>query len=336
MAESTLSLERTALQKSIGLLLSFGLDPTAWEADQRSQIDHCLDVGQRRAYAPVVLPGEKNAHEWSFLKPLMTGLQIHGAYEEGTIVIASGVVTLTDGTWPSWAASGQVVVDNIAYDVDTRDSDTQLTLDDLTVTEASTEYSLQESTLTLPDNFGGFENGLYFEANTTNISTGLRRVHLQEILEARQVSLITSWPRVFAVHAIPPTGTVFQKWYVTFYPAPDADRTLTGLMTINPDRLTSSATFPAGGYQFAELLRESCLAAAESEIMGEPNGPHYQLFQQRLVAAVSHDRMMSNPGILGYQQNSIMWPSLRHESGSAYARQRDWLRHYSQSPVTYF
>ncbi len=43
-----------------------------------------------------------------------------GAYER--------LVTLTDGTWPSWAASGTVLISNVPYLVERRLSDTTLTL----------------------------------------------------------------------------------------------------------------------------------------------------------------------------------------------------------------
>ena len=312
MAESTLSLSRTGFQKSVGRLLGYGSDSTAWDASQRDEIDHALEVGQRRAYAPPVLPGEFNSHDWSFLRPVLVGFQLHGAYATGTVAAALGVVTLTSGTWPTWAANGQLVVDGVSYDVDTRDSGTQLTLDDLTITiTAGSEYSLQETTLTLPDNYGGFENNLFFEQDSNNSYGPLEPVDISYILNLRQYSPYASWPRMYAVHPIPVPGDDFQKTYITFYPAPDADRRLSGTMTVNPDKMTSALPFAAGGYQFTELLRESCLAAAESEIMGEPNGPHFVLFMQRLAATVSHDRRMSTGRNLGTNRNRIVWPAGR-------------------------
>jgi hypothetical protein len=54
------------------------------------------------------------------------------AYTTGTVEILWGIVTLTGGTWPYWAAGGKITVASTSYDVATRDSDTQLTLTDLT------------------------------------------------------------------------------------------------------------------------------------------------------------------------------------------------------------
>lgn len=57
-------------------------------------------------------------------------LNIVGDYSTGTVAITNGsaTVTLTGGTWPSWAASGEIMIDGQWYDVSTRDSNTALTL----------------------------------------------------------------------------------------------------------------------------------------------------------------------------------------------------------------
>ncbi|MDA1013526.1 MAG: hypothetical protein O3A00_03615, partial [Planctomycetota bacterium] len=61
----------------------------------------------------------------------------------GSVEVASGVVTLTGGTFPSWAADGEVVVGGKSYTVKTRDSDTQVTLDNLAVNAvAGTPFKL--------------------------------------------------------------------------------------------------------------------------------------------------------------------------------------------------
>ncbi len=51
-------------------------------------------------------------------------------YSTGTVAIVAGAptLTLTGGTWPTWAASGEVFVDDTWVEVLTRDSSTQLTL----------------------------------------------------------------------------------------------------------------------------------------------------------------------------------------------------------------
>ncbi len=55
------------------------------------------------------------------------------AYSTGTVAIVGGRVTLTGGTWPSWAADADLTVNGVRYTVKTRDSGTQLTLDNASV-----------------------------------------------------------------------------------------------------------------------------------------------------------------------------------------------------------
>ena len=58
-------------------------------------------------------------------------------YDTGTIGVSSGVVTLTNGTFPSWAASANVMISGVAYSVDVRTDDTHVTLNDDTLDEGS-------------------------------------------------------------------------------------------------------------------------------------------------------------------------------------------------------
>jgi hypothetical protein len=54
-------------------------------------------------------------------------------YTTGTIGIVDGVVTLTGGTWPNWAAGAALTVAGNTYTVNTRNSATGLTLTNLTI-----------------------------------------------------------------------------------------------------------------------------------------------------------------------------------------------------------
>lgn len=58
MAASTLTLTRDDLRKAIGNFLGLGIDSTAWDNEQQTRIDMCVDIGCRMVYEPEVLPGE--------------------------------------------------------------------------------------------------------------------------------------------------------------------------------------------------------------------------------------------------------------------------------------
>lgn len=83
-------------------------------------------------------------------------------YDTGTITYtdATRQLTLTGGTWPSWAADGMVAIGNVAYPVVTRNSDSVLTLasannpgQDL----ASTTYQIYRESYDLPVDFGAMD-----------------------------------------------------------------------------------------------------------------------------------------------------------------------------------
>ena len=82
-----------------------------------------------------------------------------------------------------------------------------------------------------------------------------------------------------------------------------------------------------GGLPLSECLREAVMGAAELEFKGEA-GIHLQMFQRRLQAAISYDRQVSNPGILGQNLDYS-------------AARRNWMRqgprviHYGIGPTAY-
>lgn len=89
-------------------------------------------------------------------------INLEGSYQTGTVVYThtggahERVATLTGGTWPSWAASGRMSFNNAIYEVDTREDDDEITLDDVLnpgADVASTSYVLYQNTYPLPDDF---------------------------------------------------------------------------------------------------------------------------------------------------------------------------------------
>lgn len=68
-------------------------------------------------------------------------------YSTGTIAIVAGVVTLTGGTLPTWIEGRSFVVDGKYYAVETRDSDTQATLFDNSVTLSSSNYYISKGSV---------------------------------------------------------------------------------------------------------------------------------------------------------------------------------------------
>jgi len=72
MAESTLSIERTALMLEIGAFLGYGVVSGSWTSEQSAEITRYLDAGLRQYYYPPAAEGIEPGYEWSFLKPTTT------------------------------------------------------------------------------------------------------------------------------------------------------------------------------------------------------------------------------------------------------------------------
>jgi hypothetical protein len=302
VAESTLTLKRDDLLKAIGNMLGRGIDITGWDdADFTTRVNMCVDIGCRWVYEPEVLPNEAQVHIWSFMQPKLLSFRLSQPYSAGTVTVVSGVVTGSGTAFPSWAAEGELVIGDVSYSVATRTDGLSLTLDDTTVNAAAgSSFTLQQVDYYLPELFGGFKSDLYLNQSQNTLGYVLERASKEELLEYQKSGIadFASQPCRFAVFPADQTGATDQRWLLTVWPLPDAAYTLSGFYTINPYRLTSLLPYPMGGLPLSECLREAVMAAAEIEFMGTA-GIHNQLYRARLQAAISYDRQMSNPGILG-------------------------------------
>lgn len=302
MAESTLTLTRNDLLKAAGNMLGRGIDVSAWnDPDFATRVNMCVDIGCRWVYEPDLMPNEAQVHIWSFMQPKLTSFDINAPYSTGTITIVAGVVTGAGTAFPSWAADAELVVNGVSYSVASRGGNTALTLDDTSVTAAAlSTYTLQQIDYVLPDLFSGFRGDLFLDQSSTSQGYVLQRASKEELLGYQRSGIadFASQPCRFAVFTQDQTGASGQRWLMTLWPTADAAYTLSGFYTINPYKLTSSLTYPMGGMPLSECLREAVLGAVEQEFHGVA-GIHTQAFQRRLQAAVSYDRQMSNPGIIG-------------------------------------
>lgn len=105
MSESTLTTKLDEIEAEIGWFLGWGrgakFGAPAWTAQQQLDITGARKSGERKFYFPPVLPGEKLAHCWSFLRP------------RGTVVFPANVaeVNLPDDFG---GVEGEIVLVNTA------------------------------------------------------------------------------------------------------------------------------------------------------------------------------------------------------------------------------
>lgn len=331
MSESTLSINRDDLLKAVGNMLGLGIDVVSWDdADFTTRVNMCVDIGCRWVYEPDLMPNEAQVHIWSFMQPRLTSFNLNQQYGTGTVTIVAGVVTGSGTVFPSWAADAELVVDGVSYSVASLIGDTLLNLDDTTVTAAAgTSYTLQQIDYVLPDLFGGFRGDLFLDQSSTSQGYVLQRTSKEELLALQKsgVADFASQPCRFSVFPQDQTGSSGQRWLMSVWPTADSAYTVSGYYTINPYRLTSSLPFPMGGLPLSECLREAVLGAAEIEFKGEA-GIHTQMFQRKLQAAISYDRQMSNPGILG---QNLDYSAARRN----WLRQGPMVQHIGLGPTRY-
>ncbi len=103
-------------------------------------------------------------HNWLFYQRAYR-VYMSAAYSTGTITYdhtggsSERLVTLSGGTWPSWARNGKLIVSDIVHDVAERLSDTTVTLDATLNPQADiaagTSYTLMRTTYAMPFDFKG-------------------------------------------------------------------------------------------------------------------------------------------------------------------------------------
>lgn len=303
MAAAGLSLTYTELRRAIGRAVGSGRSSSDWGAAtaENTDVNDALKQGLLQAYHPPSTDGEA-PHMWSFLRPAVTELEVHAPYTTGTVAIAAdgggSIVTLTDGTWPSWAAAGEVYVSGGWYTVASRTNDSTIVLDDTSVTVSSgASYSLVHRAYDMPDDFGGFVNRFTMRRDQT-WREDIRQVHEGRIRQYDDDSWSTGPPTEFALVSVAPTSSQESKWQAVFSPTPDQTYTLWYRYEVNPPLLEGSSYNYAHGYPwFHEVVLASCIDRAYRVFLNSEE--KFPQFMTSLRAAVQRDRTMTYGRSLG-------------------------------------
>jgi hypothetical protein len=167
------------------------------------------------------------AAEWSYYHARHR-IQAPAPYSTGTVAYdhEGGTydrqLTLTSGTWPSWAALGSVVIDNVAYDVATRVSDSVLTLlidsnpgEDV---DSGTSYSIYRDTFDLPCDFVSLGT-----ATVVNHAVVLQPEGASAWLDGQRVYRGPALPRTYHIRGDP---NYLGALAIVLFPYPDQAYTL--------------------------------------------------------------------------------------------------------------
>jgi hypothetical protein len=222
-------------------------------------------------------------------------VNLNGAYDTGSIACTSGsaVVTLTDGVFPAWAANGDIYVDGMYHPVQSRDSDTQVTLVNAWSEDSySGSYILAQTAYDLP------ADCMRLDKITSKVDWiwGVEPVSRATLEEARAAWQLTaqSPERLWSIF----------RDQIVLWPMPSARRMINLLYFRRPAVLVSSLDdadwdpnlisllHRAIDYQVA--IRGDCVAGTKDEC--------YAVLREDLARSISQDRTATNRKI-GFQRN---------------------------------
>jgi hypothetical protein len=162
-------------------------------------------------------------HRWTYHYGQLR-LQLVAAYSDGTVEYDATTreLTLADGTWPSWAASGSVRINDVVAQVASRDSGTVLTMasaytfsDDI---DSGTAYTLYQDQYDLPADFLASDSAIAEQRFGT-----LRYVVPGSAMWAERTALRLGTPTHYTFL---PSRTTAGRLAMRVTPIPDAAQTL--------------------------------------------------------------------------------------------------------------
>jgi len=279
----------TILRERVGHYL-FGVR-SGFPTDQQNDIDDCVNDGLYRVYA---------AHAWSFLRPV-ADISTTAPYSTGTIAITAGVVTLTGGTFPSWAADGVLKVNNRYYSVASRGSNTQITLDSTSVTvTAGASYQLARPEIPLDAAFDSVANDsdLTYYPSPDCWYPPVQWRHDSTIRGLEGNNPEFDRPVFYSVRTARFDATVGSRKVLVLYPAPDQIYTLRVPMVLRPLLVDSVNLYAIGGEVLSQVILEACLASAEHNFE-EREHVHEKRYLELIGLAIREDQERSSPTSLG-------------------------------------
>lgn len=334
MAESTLSLTKDGLRDAVTeIMLSSTTGYDSLATAEKNAIDRIINSGLRKFY---------QSHDWTFLK-IWTTLSINAPYSTGTIAYdhtggsSERLVTLSDGTFPSWvqtnAGNGVYIeIDGVNYEVATYVDSTNVTLASTSNpgsdVSAGTSYEIHQDDYDLPDDFGQLIGDLTFEPSD-NAWYVAKEVGPGRIKALRQREFHQNYangdPQLFAIVQKALTETTGQRWQIWLWPDVTAAATGHYRYQVRTDSPSVDGAYVYGSAHHMETIKYACLSVMELEQDREV-GAFSQQYERLLVDSRRIDGMNRNPGNLGYNRDAS------DDMGMFSPRRRDYL---SSTGVTY-
>ena len=113
-----LSINKAQLKRLVGWKNEYGPNPARWSHSQNSEVEEIVRMGLRSFYNPMVLPGERAPHNWSFMRPVVmisTSASLYAYDLPEDFAVLHGPITYTPGEsviYPPIKVTAERYVDN--------------------------------------------------------------------------------------------------------------------------------------------------------------------------------------------------------------------------------
>lgn len=219
------------------------------------------------------------------------------------------LVTLTDATWPSWAAQGVLRIGTVDYEIATYESSTTITLSENSNpgedVASGTEYTIFRDAYPLPTDF--LSMGII--VNRTNMHP-LTYVSQNDWQDSTMVNLGPAVPYSYTIHG---SQDYLNTHMIRFWPPPDNEYTITGIYqrrmrpalihdySTGTITVTSSSTTVTGdGTAWASSMIGSVIRfRADAENEPDGLGGDYPYETERTITAVASATSLTIDSVTG-------------------------------------
>lgn len=295
------------LQRHIATLKGWDRDPANWPLDRVNDAHEAIVSGINKFY---------ESHQWSFLRVRGT-IETTAPYTTGTVEItpdASGsIVTLTTGSWPTWAADGELQVDGGRYLVKSRTDASEIILENTNVTVAAGEtYSLVRFRYPLPADYASLMGPMTYDSTSDNLRVPLRSTHessIRRMLMNRDTASVTENPTLYAIYPNTHDLTAAQGFTLEVFPPPQYSLVLRFMYRSWPAEVDSLTNiYPVGGETHVHAM--VCAVLSEAEVMLKTRTFDWaEKWERALPKAIKNDQEMATPEYM---------PAFRNPTADAY------------------
>lgn len=187
-----------------------------------------------------------------------------------------------------------------------------------------------ETTLIVPDDFGGFEGQLSIAPSDSETFCPIPLVGVGQVYNQQSLGgETTGAPEIACLEPLKGMGQGYgQRFQLRFWPTANQAYTIRAQYYINPDYLSGTKPYAYGGPQHAETILEACLSVAE-KLLDDTASVHAAEFAALLQVSQDIDRR-NKPQTLGYNRDNSdlvdrsygrrhdRWPSQTTFNGIAY------------------